>query len=211
MTDNQILQRAHRQETTDTDLLLVVDMQNVYTKGQAWACRNMENTVSSILRLLQSPVCPNVIFTRYLAPVEPKGTWKTYNEINAAVNADPHANAMMPEFEPFLRRYPLYTKSVYSSFAVPEVKNAAQKAGRVLLSGVVAECCILSTLLAGIDEGCKMIYLKDAVSGITAASEQETQNIISCFAPLHAQIMTVDEYIAAAPGQSPAAFEPSAQ
>lgn len=211
MTEIQNMPLTHRQGTTDTDLLLVVDMQNVYTKGQAWACRNMEDTVSAILRLLHSPSCPNVIFTRYLAPAEPEGTWKTYNEINASINADPHANAMMPEFKPFLCRYPLYTKSVYSSFAIPDVKNAAQKAGRVLITGVVAECCILSTILAGIDEGCKMIYLKDAVSGLTAASEQETLNIISYFAPLHAQIMTVDEYITSSPGQVPAASDPLVQ
>ncbi len=182
-------------ENRKRDLLLVIDMQNVYTKGQAWACRNTRQTSAAIRRLLDAEVCANVLFTRYLASQQPAGVWAEYNRLNEAINKDRFANEMMPEFVPYLERWPLLTKSVYSSFAIPEVKKAAQKAGRVLITGVVAECCILSTVLAGIDEGCKIIYLKDAVSGLTAESEAETEKIISYFAPLHAQIMTVDDYL----------------
>ena len=39
---------------TNQDLLLVIDMQNVYTKGQEWACEEVEKASDSILRLLNS-------------------------------------------------------------------------------------------------------------------------------------------------------------
>ena len=36
------------------DLLLIVDMQNVYTAGQDWACWRIQKAADSILRLLSS-------------------------------------------------------------------------------------------------------------------------------------------------------------
>lgn len=67
----------------NTDLFLVIDMQNVYTKGQEWACEGMDSATASILRVLNADVCPNVVFTRYLAPEYPVGIWKEYNKVNA--------------------------------------------------------------------------------------------------------------------------------
>ena len=46
---------------TNQDLLLVIDMQNVYTKGQEWACEEVEKASDSILRLLNSRALSQVI------------------------------------------------------------------------------------------------------------------------------------------------------
>ena len=177
------------------DLLLVIDMQNVYTKGQEWACEGVETASAAILSLLKKNVSEQVIFTQYLAPKHPVGVWKEYNEVNATVNANTWLNEMMPEFLPWTKKYPLYTKSVYSSFAIPEVVEAAKKAGRLVISGVVAECCVLSTVLSAIDAGCKVIYLTDAVAGLSESSRKETEKIVSYFAPLHTELMTTGEYL----------------
>lgn len=53
--------------------------------------------------------------------------WREYNRVNAAVNADAFANAMLPEMAPYLERYPLLDKSVYSSFSIPKVREAAAR------------------------------------------------------------------------------------
>ena len=121
---------------TNQDLLLVIDMQNVYTKGQEWACEEVEKASDSILRLLNSRALSQVIFTQYLATKHPEGVWKEYNKVNAAVNADPWLNEMMSEFLPYTKKYPVYTKSVYSSFAIPQVRELAKHASRVVISGV---------------------------------------------------------------------------
>ena len=173
---------------TILDLLLVIDMQNVYTKGQEWACEEVEKASDSILRLLNSRALSQVIFTQYLATKHPEGVWKEYNKVNAAVNADPWLNEMMSEFLP-------YTKSVYSSFAIPQVRELAKHASRVVISGVVAECCVLSTALSAIDAGCKVIYLTDAVAGLNATSRKEAENILSYLSPLHTELMTTQQYL----------------
>ena len=135
------------EQNNSSDLLLVIDMQNVYTKGQEWACKGIEHASASILRLLNSQKTKQVIFTQYLATEHPDGVWKEYNKVNAAVNSDPWLNEMMPEFLPWVKTYPVFTKSVYSSFAIPEVVKAAKKARHLVISGVVAECCVLCCTL----------------------------------------------------------------
>lgn len=177
------------------DLLLVIDMQNVYTKGQKWACLDTEGAAERINRIISSEICEQVIFTRFLPSGKPKGVWKDYNEENAEVNMDMYANEMLPHFSDQLKRYPLYTKSVYSSLAIPEVLEAAKRAGRVVVAGVVAECCVLSTVFALIDAGIYTIYLTDGTSGLDREKESAVKRILSGLEPLHLSMMTVDEYI----------------
>lgn len=177
------------------DLLLVIDMQNVYTKGQKWACLDTEGATERIKRIIDANICEQVIFTRFLPSDEPIGVWRDYNAENAEVNADVYANEMLPQFSEQLEKYPLFTKSVYSSLAIPEVLKAAKRAERVVIAGVVAECCVLSTVFALIDAGIYTIYLTDGVSGLDREKEEAVERILSGLEPLHLSMMTVDEYI----------------
>lgn len=177
------------------DLLLVVDMQNVYTAGQKWACLDAEGVADRINRILEDERCGEAVFTRYLAAEKPAGVWKDYNKVNRDVNEDRFANEMMPQFAKALQKYPLYTKSVYSSLAIPQVLAAARKAKRVIITGVVAECCVLSTVLALIDEGIYTVYLTDGVAGLDRPKEKATELVLSGLEPLHVELMTVEEYL----------------
>ena len=180
---------------TKNDLLLVIDMQNIYTKGQHWACLDTEGVAERVNKIIDSGKCRNCIFTRYIASRHPSGVWLDYNRKYASINEDSWANEMVPQFSKALEQYPLYTKSVYSSLAIPEVLCAAQKADRVIITGVVAECCVLSTVFALIDAGIYCIYLTDGVSGLDREKEDATILTLSGLAPLHLDMMTVDEYL----------------
>lgn len=180
------------------DLLLVTDMQNVYTKGQKWACLDTEGVATrilSIIREMEAVGNDQIIFTRFLASERPEGVWQDYNRENQEVNESAWDNEMLPEFIQALRKYPLYTKSVYSSLAIPEVLEAAKKADRVVITGVVAECCVLSTIFALIDAGIYVVYLTDGVSGLDREKEAATELILSGLSPLHVRMMTVREYL----------------
>lgn len=177
------------------DLLLVIDMQNVYLPGRDWACPSMPGAVERICRLLREDVAEQVIFTRFAAPAHPVGTWKEYNEKNAAINGNPYLNEIVEELRPYLERRPLYDKSVYSSMRIPQVLEAAKEAERLVLSGVVAECCILSTLMDAIDAGCKVIYLTDCISGQTKQNEEAIEKIAESFAPMHTLVMDSETYL----------------
>jgi len=177
------------------DLCLIVDMQNVYLPGQPWACHTAKEACTSIKRLLDHHSCDNYIFTRYIAPKNPVGTWKNYNHAYQEINSSPWMNELMDELKPYTELYPVYDKSTYSSFHQPDTAMICSMADRIIITGVVAECCVLSTILHGIDLGLPIIYLKDAVSGLSSESEHMTETIVSNFSPIHTQIMTVDEYL----------------
>ncbi len=177
------------------DLLLVIDMQNVYKKGGKWECLDTEGAAANINKIIDSGM-ENVIFTRFIANEEnPSGVWKDYNVKYAAVNADIYANQMVEELSAPLKKFPLYTKGVYSSLAIPEVMAVAKKAGRVVVTGVVAECCVLSTVLALMDEGIYVVYLTDGVSGLDVPKEEATKLIFSGLSPLHVSMMTTADYL----------------
>lgn len=180
------------------DLILIIDMQNVYAEGGQWCCPKTESAAAKLRQLLDAAAVKestDVIFTRFLAPDEPVGTWKVYNEENAAVNADAYANAMLAGFADDMKRYPLYTKSTYSSLSIPAVREAALRAERVIVAGVVAECCVLATVMALIDEGVPVIYLTDATAGISSETEAATELVLSGLEPLQIKRMSAEQYL----------------
>jgi nicotinamidase-related amidase len=177
------------------DLLLVIDMQNIYTAGQEWACLDTEGAAQRIKKIIRSGKCREAIFTCFLPPESPVGVWADYNKKYAHINENAWGNSMLPEFEEELTHYPLYSKSVYSSLAIPEVYEAAKKADRVIVTGVVAECCVLSTVMQLIDAGIYTVYLTDAVSGFDIPKEDATKLILSGLSPLHVAMMTTEEYL----------------
>ncbi len=178
------------------DLLLVIDMQNVYGPGGEWSCPGSEKVAERIRSVIaRKGTDMDVIFTRFLASDDPKGIWKDYNSENAGINGDRYANAMMDAFKDELKRYPLYTKSVYSSLDIPEVREAAENADRVIVAGVVAECCVLSTVFSLIDLGCYVIYLRDGVLGLNGENEKAVETVLSGLEPLHVRITDTMEYL----------------
>lgn len=178
------------------DLLLVIDMQKVYEEGAPWACRGVDRVSGQILRLLDCKKAAQTIFTRFDAAADPVGCWAGYNEAYADINADPELAELVDALAPAAKAYPIYSKQTYSSLSIPELAKAAAEADRVLVTGVVAECCILATVLALVDAGAKVVYLKDAVAGQTAEFEQMVETIVASFSPIHTCVMTVEEYLA---------------
>lgn len=180
------------------DLLLIIDMQNVYLPGQPWACPSIPDILPNILSLLDSPLCGSyfdVIFTQYTAPENPRGRWKQYNEAHKAINENVWQNQMISELKPYLKHWPLYKKSTYSSCSVPQIMDTIENYGRIALCGVIAECCILATAEALIDAGAHVCYLKDAVSGQSSTNEDVVIKLMESFSPIHTKVLTVREYL----------------
>lgn len=179
----------------NNDLLIVIDFQNVYLPGQEWSCPNTPEAVKNTCTLIDSGAVDSVVFTRFVAPENPVGTWNRYNLDNAQINADPYLCDMIDEIKPYLEKYPVYDKSTYTSMRVPELVEAAKKADRVLLAGVVAECCVLATLMEAIDNGYKTVYLTDCVAGQSDAHEASVRMVAEGLSPVHTEVMTSKEYM----------------
>lgn len=176
------------------DLLVVVDMQNVYLEGQPWACTRTSLCAENIIKLIDC--VDNVVFTEYLAPENPTGCWVDYNELYADINSNEWYNAVLDSLQPYTDIYPVYDKSTYSSYGNEDFKHLTLKADRVIITGVMSECCILATVVDAIDTGVPLVYITDACSGSTEEYEKQTESIVSFASPLHTLLMTTDEYIA---------------
>ena len=117
---------------------------------------------------------PSVLLTRYIAPADEdaQGVWADYNRENRAINENPVMNEFIPAIARYVEEFPYIDKCTYSCFSNEYVRVAADRSmvhgGRIVLSGVVAECCVLSTFFEGTDAGYRFVYLTDACAGVDA-------------------------------------------
>lgn len=179
------------------DLILVIDMQNVYRPGQPWGCASFDRVCGRIRAVLDAAAegGASVCLTRFVNDPDGKGAWADYNAVNKAINDDPWLNALVDELAPYAAKHPVQRKSVYSSLHVPSIRGAAASAKRVVLSGVVSECCVLSTCMEAVDMGCRVVWLKDACGGIDEAYEGAVSKILDGLSPLHVALMDTAEYL----------------
>lgn len=177
-------------------LLLIIDMQNVYKEGQPWECKNYDNALYNILDLLNDGHFSqdNTILTRYIASAHPTGVWKNYNKENSEINANQWYNDLDQKLQLRCKDYKCYDKSTYSSYSVKEIQEAANNASSVVITGVVAECCVLATVLSLIDAGKYVYYITDAVAGLDNEKEEATIKVLEGLTPLHLSIMTTKEF-----------------
>lgn len=145
---------------------------------------------------------PSVLLTRYIAPADEdaQGVWADYNRENRAINENPVMNEFIPAIARYVEEFPYIDKCTYSCFSNEYVRVAADRSmvhgGRIILTGVVAECCVLATFFEGTDAGYRFVYLTDACAGVDADSERAVQTILQGLSPLHVELMTTAEYIA---------------
>ena len=178
------------------DLLLIIDMQNVYAKGGAWECMDTEGAAQNILRIVQSGAADSAIITKFIADKKPRGVWKDYNQKYKKINEDKNANELLPQIAALSGRFKVFQKSKYSSLSVPQIRKACLKAKRVVVTGVVDDCCVLATVFELIDAGVYTVYLTDATSGLDKPKAAATELTLSGLSPLHVKLMTTDEFLA---------------
>lgn len=175
-------------------LFLVIDMQNVYRLGQEWECHSFENALQNILKLLEYSKIHNVSFTKYIAPNTPTGVWVDYNKEYESINNNKWLNEIVPELDEYTK-CGVFSKSTFSALKVPDLKKIINKFSCVIVSGVVADCCVLSTVMDLIDAGKYVIYLTDAISGMSVEADEATIKVLEGLSPLHLSIMTTDALI----------------
>lgn len=177
------------------DLLILIDFQNVYLPGQPWACPNMEQAIANTLRIVNDPGSPDYVITQYIPPVDPVGCWKQYNEEFAEINADPFLSDFPDSIKQIINDDNLITKNTYSSLKSVALQSGLAGKKRIVLTGVVAECCVLATMLDAIDLGYEVIYLWDCISGFSDENEKMIRTLAESFSPVHSRVMSSAEYL----------------
>jgi len=173
--------------------LVVVDMQNVFASGSPWASPDYAGASAGIRRLVPA-FGERVVYTRYVAPAQPRGAWVPYFEQwpFALVPGDDPLYDFSPEIDPGPRA--VVTCESFGKWGL-DLKAALHGAEEIVLAGVSTDCCVLSTALPAADDGVHVLVATDACAGASAADHQRALDAMALYAPL-IELTSVDELLA---------------
>lgn len=155
---------------TQSTVHLCVDMQRMFAAGSAWQSPWVERTLPTIVRLAErSP--ERTVFTRFIPPIDGRdmpGMWQTYYARWPTMTRR-HLDDSQIELLPSLARLapPAYVvdKSTYSAFSAPALPQwlALHRVDGLIVTGAETDVCILSTVLAAVEFGYRVIVVTDGV------------------------------------------------
>lgn len=170
-----------------TPWLTVIDMQRAFAeRGSDWFTPRFAETIAPIRKLLPS-FGDNVVYTRFVAPAEPVGSWRAYYDQWPAELVEPHdprydiVDELVPD--------PGATVITATTFGKWRPDLAATigspgSPGEMVLVGVATDCCVLSTAVAAADAGVHVRVVAQACAGLTDESHHKALDILSGYAPM---------------------------
>jgi len=180
--------------------LVVIDMQNVFgAPDSPWAAPRFADLIAPT-RQLCAAYAPNVLFTRYISPAEPAGAWRPYFADWPFARQPPEA--ALWQIVPELADLPALTRGIDGHGATLDVDTFAKwgktlaelvgQEGRLVMTGVSADCCVIATALASADAGVETWVVREATTGIDDATTEQALYIMSLFRPL-LKIVSLEE------------------
>lgn len=165
--------------------LLVVDMQNVYLPENEWACIRMDKVIKYIEDKIKIFPKNKIFFTQHTASQNPIGQWKMYNEKYNNINESEYLNDYVPGLKKYITNDNLFIKSGFSALSNKNLIEVLDKFDTIYITGVIAECCVLSTIFSLIDMGKKIVYCKEGIAGQSEEKEKAVIKILGDLSPLH--------------------------
>jgi nicotinamidase-related amidase len=149
---------------------LCIDMQRIFSREGPWPTPWMERVLPNVAALARYAPA-RTIFTRFIPPHHASdlpGTWARYYEKWREVTRerlDPRLLDLMPELQSFVPPARVYDKMVYSAFANDRLhaELRARQCDALIVSGSETDVCVLSSVLAAVDLGYRVILAADAV------------------------------------------------
>ena len=162
-------------------LLAVIDMQRFFAPGQPWATPGFDELIEPIGRLVDG-FGDRVVFTRFIVPDQPHGSWVTYYQQWPQVTGPgtrPLADLVPPWSDRATDAIGLPTFSKWGS----ELADRLEADGELVLCGVSTDCCVLATALGAVDAGVSVRIAADACAGLDAAAHERALALLAGFAP----------------------------
>jgi nicotinamidase-related amidase len=180
--------------------LAVIDMQHVFADAASpWAAPRFAEVVEPVARLVTA-FGARTTFTRFIAPAEPDGAWRSYYAgwPFALVAADDPLYRLVPAFAAFADDAVAATTFGKWDVLADRIgaRDRPDSVDQLVVCGVSTDCCVLSTVLAAADAGVEVLVVADACAGATDESHQRALDAMSLYAPL-VLIVTVAEALGA--------------
>jgi nicotinamidase-related amidase len=149
---------------------LCVDMQRIFARGGLWETPWMERVLPTIGAAVA--LCPErTVFTRFIPPQnadEAPGQWRHYYRRWAAATRemlDLSQLDLVPELAPYVPPAAIIDKPAYSAFYHSELGGFLEQRNvtTLIVSGSETDVCVLSTVLAAVNIGYRVVILEDGV------------------------------------------------
>lgn len=183
--------------TPDRTVLAVIDMQRVFgDEGSPWLAPRFAEVVPAVRRLVQAhrERGDDVVFTRFVAPEEPTGSWRPYYDVWRFALQPPQAPLwqVVDDLADLVDR--TVEATTFSKW--DQLAEAVGPQGRLVLCGVSTDCCVLSTALAAADAGAQVVVAADACAGVDDESHAKALHVMGLYAPL-VEVVGTQELLAA--------------
>lgn len=169
--------------------LAVIDLQQVFADPTSpWAAPGFSQIIGPVTRLVEA-FGDRTVFTRFVAPGTPQGSWTEYYEQWPFARQSPDA-PLYALVDPFAGR-PTVDEPTFGKWT-PAVRAALGDPGVLILAGVATDCCVISTALAAADAGVAVKIAADGCAGADDGAQQRALELMASYAPLIEVLSTED-------------------
>ena len=170
--------------------LVVVDLQHVFGDPDTpWTTPRFHEIRPRIRRLVDA-FGERVVWTRFVAPAEPIGTWKEYYEEYDFALQPPDAHCYRLVEDPGPHR--VIDEPTFGKWG-PHLMEVVGD-GPITVTGVATDCCVLSTVLPAADAGVGVRVVSDACAGSSDDDHDMALHLMNRYSPL-VKVATTDEIL----------------
>jgi nicotinamidase-related amidase len=149
---------------------LCLDMQRLFAPGSVWSTPWMTRVTPNVVRIVETFGLRNV-FTRFIPPMRPQdmpGQWQAFYrkwETVTRARLDLELLRLIPELQRFTPPCEVFDKLVYSAFQGGRLHAFLQEkhVHTLIVSGAETDICVLSSVMAAIDHGYRVVLVEDAL------------------------------------------------
>jgi nicotinamidase-related amidase len=171
---------------TGRSVLVVVDMQPVFAdEGSPWAAPRFGEALPVVRSLAEAAGPERTVFTRFVAPERPEGSWVPYYAEWPFALQPPDAPAyrVVAALEDLAAVSSVVTATTFGKWG-PELAAHVRPGDTMLLVGVSTDCCVLSTALAAADAGVAVRVVAEGCAGSDDAAHARALDAMRLYAPL---------------------------
>jgi nicotinamidase-related amidase len=164
----------------------------------------MTHVLPKVVRLVERAP-PRTLFTRFIPPRSPddvRGMWQAYYRKWRDVTRD-HVDAGLLDLVSALQRYTppaeIFDRMPYSAFANGRLHAFLRRRGidTIIVTGSETDVCVLSSVLAAVDLGYRVVIARDAICSSSDESHDALLGLYRRRFDVQIELAEVGEIVAA--------------
>lgn len=163
--------------------LVLIDFQQIFADpNNSWYIPDIEQAFANAKKLEQEFLQrgDNIIYTQFIPQSDPKGEWIAYyKKYPFALDVSAQKYYELID-KPNNSGIQCLRSHKFSKWDVlkPYIDES------MYICGVASGCCVMLTILAAIDDGIKVYFMKDASAGSSIEAHQRTLDLLKRFEPM---------------------------